>query len=174
MLNCSWFQSFVSDPVIRDPILDQFSMITRPFTRPNENHTLNQTKWLENHTLFSGTYPYNQLIYGSTPPPLAGSRTSVLGENLLLTNRKAQICFINSPLPLQVRKHYNENSNTLIWTDTPKSIKLLKSRFTLVRKRRRAGARADGNEEKQMWIQVTARQTQTQEQGKFPFFRLLL
>ena len=31
MLNCFWFQSFVSDPVTRDPILDQFSMITRPY-----------------------------------------------------------------------------------------------------------------------------------------------
>ena len=27
MLNCSWFQSLVSDPVKRDPILGQFSMI---------------------------------------------------------------------------------------------------------------------------------------------------
>ena len=35
MLNCSWFQSFVSNPVKRDPILDQFSLITRPYTRPN-------------------------------------------------------------------------------------------------------------------------------------------
>ena len=35
ILNCSWFQSFVSDPVKRDPILDQFSMITRPYTRLN-------------------------------------------------------------------------------------------------------------------------------------------
>ena len=35
MLNCSRFQSFVSDPVKRDPILDQFSMITRRYTRLN-------------------------------------------------------------------------------------------------------------------------------------------
>ena len=35
MLNCSCFQSFVSDPVKRDLILDQFCMITRPYTRLN-------------------------------------------------------------------------------------------------------------------------------------------
>ena len=40
MLNCSWFQSFVSDPVKRDPILDQFSMITRPYTRVNGLKTI--------------------------------------------------------------------------------------------------------------------------------------
>ena len=40
MLNCSWFQSFVSDPVKRDPILDQFSMITRPYTRLNGLKTI--------------------------------------------------------------------------------------------------------------------------------------
>ena len=40
MLNCSWYQSFVSDPVKRDPILDQFSMITRPYTRPNGLKTI--------------------------------------------------------------------------------------------------------------------------------------
>ena len=27
MLNCSWFQSFVSDPIKRDPILDQFEFL---------------------------------------------------------------------------------------------------------------------------------------------------
>ena len=41
MLNCSLFQSFVSDPVKQDLILDQFSMITRPYTK---------TKWLETTT----------------------------------------------------------------------------------------------------------------------------
>ena len=40
MLNCSWFQSFVSNPVKRDPILYQFSMIARPFTRPNGLKTI--------------------------------------------------------------------------------------------------------------------------------------
>ena len=35
MLSCSWFQSFASDPVKRDPILVQFSIITRPYTRLN-------------------------------------------------------------------------------------------------------------------------------------------
>ena len=33
VLTCSRFQSFVSDPVKRDPILDQFSMFNRPYTR---------------------------------------------------------------------------------------------------------------------------------------------
>ena len=40
MLNCSWFQCFVSDPVKRDPILDQFSIITRPYTRQNGLKTI--------------------------------------------------------------------------------------------------------------------------------------
>ena len=40
MLNCSWFQSFVSDPVKRDPILDQLSMITWPYTRLNGLKTI--------------------------------------------------------------------------------------------------------------------------------------
>ena len=35
MLNCSWLQSFVRDPVKRDPILDQFSVSTRSYTRLN-------------------------------------------------------------------------------------------------------------------------------------------
>ena len=35
MLNCSWLQSFVRDPVKRDPILDQFSISTRSYTRLN-------------------------------------------------------------------------------------------------------------------------------------------
>ena len=35
MLNCSWFQSFVSDLVKQDPILDQYFMITRPYPRLN-------------------------------------------------------------------------------------------------------------------------------------------
>ena len=30
----------MSDPVKRDPILDQFSMITRPYTRPNGLNTI--------------------------------------------------------------------------------------------------------------------------------------
>ena len=40
LLNCSWFQSFVSDPIKWDPILDQFSMITRLYTRPNGLKTI--------------------------------------------------------------------------------------------------------------------------------------
>ena len=40
MLNYFWFQSFVSDPGKWDPILDQFSMITRPSTRPNGLKTI--------------------------------------------------------------------------------------------------------------------------------------
>ena len=50
----------LSNPVKRDPILDQFSMIARPMQ--------SQSKWLENHTLSSGTYPYSQYI-GVPPPP---------------------------------------------------------------------------------------------------------
>ena len=47
MLNYSWFQSFVNDPVKRDPIrpiLDQFSIITRPYTRPNGLKTIPSTR----------------------------------------------------------------------------------------------------------------------------------
>ena len=75
IFNYSWFQSFMSDPVKRDPILDQFSMITRPYTRPNGLKTIpstrpnglktipfTNTKWLENRTLSSGTYPYSQYM----------------------------------------------------------------------------------------------------------------
>ena len=40
LYNETWFQSFVSDPVKRDPILDQFSMITRPYTRLNGLKTI--------------------------------------------------------------------------------------------------------------------------------------
>ena len=102
MLNYSWFQSFVSNPVKRDPILAQFSMITRPyryqtrnglktipFTRPNglkTNDTLNQTKWLENqnHTLSSGTYPYSQYM-GVLPPPPPRSTGLHVNNKLGLT-----------------------------------------------------------------------------------------
>ena len=44
MLNCSWLQSFVSHPIKQDPILDQFSMITRPYTRPNGLKTIPSTR----------------------------------------------------------------------------------------------------------------------------------
>ena len=40
MLSCSWFQSFMSDPVKWDLILDHFSMITRPYTRINGLKTI--------------------------------------------------------------------------------------------------------------------------------------
>ena len=39
-LNCSCYQSFVSDPVKRDSILDQFFIITRPYTRLNGLKTI--------------------------------------------------------------------------------------------------------------------------------------
>ena len=47
------------DPVKRDPILDQFSMITRPYTRLNGLKTI---------PFSSGTYPYSQ--YMGVPPGL--------------------------------------------------------------------------------------------------------
>ena len=40
LLNCSWFRSFVSDPVKQDPILDQFFMITKPYIRLNGLKTI--------------------------------------------------------------------------------------------------------------------------------------
>ena len=46
------------DPVKRVPILDQFFY---------DYYTLSQSKWLESHTLSSGTYPYSQ--YTGVPPP---------------------------------------------------------------------------------------------------------
>ena len=49
----------MSNIVKWDPILDQFSMIARPYTK------LNGLKL--NHTLSSSTYLYSQLLYGSTP-----------------------------------------------------------------------------------------------------------
>ena len=48
MLNYSCFlflfQCFASDPVKRDPILDQISIITRPFTRLNGSKTIPSTR----------------------------------------------------------------------------------------------------------------------------------
>ena len=58
MLNCSIFQSFVSDPVKRDPILDQFSMITRPYPSLNG---LKTTPFPAAHTRITNTWEY--------PPP---------------------------------------------------------------------------------------------------------
>ena len=40
MLNCSWFQILASNLVKPDPILDQFSMITIPYTRLNGLKTI--------------------------------------------------------------------------------------------------------------------------------------
>ena len=67
------FQYFVSDPVKQDPILDQFSMIIRPYTRPNGLKTI--------------PIPAAQTgkpIYGSTPPPLGIYRYSSKDFLLLL------------------------------------------------------------------------------------------
>ena len=58
MLNCSLFQSFVSDPVKRDPILDQFSMITRPYPSLNG---LKATPFPAAHTRIANILEY--------PPP---------------------------------------------------------------------------------------------------------
>ena len=58
--NCSWFQSFVSDPVKRDPILDQFSMITRPYTRPNGLKTI---PFPAAHTRIANIWEYPPGIY---------------------------------------------------------------------------------------------------------------
>ena len=60
MLNCSWFQSFVGDPVKRDPILDQFSMISRPHTRLNGLKTI---PFPAAHTRIANIWEY--------PPPPA-------------------------------------------------------------------------------------------------------
>ena len=65
MLNCSWFQSFVSDPVKRDPILDQFSMITRPYTRPNGLKTI------------PSPAAYTRCQYMGVPPPPPSLDTNI-------------------------------------------------------------------------------------------------
>ena len=52
------FQSFVSDPVKWDPILDQFSMITRPYPRLNGLKTIPSPAA---HTRIADTWEY--------PPP---------------------------------------------------------------------------------------------------------
>ena len=57
--NCSWFQSSVSNPVKWDPILDRFSMITRPYTRPNDLKTI--------HFPVAHTHIAN--IWSTPPPP---------------------------------------------------------------------------------------------------------
>ena len=64
--------SLVSDPVERDHILDQFSMITRPYTRPNGLKTIPSTRpnGLKNvpspaaHTRIANIWEY--------PPPPRG------------------------------------------------------------------------------------------------------
>ena len=71
MLNCSRFQSFANDPVKRDPILDQFSVITRPYM------CTRLVKWLENHTLSSATYQYNQYM-GVLPQAPSNSKLRLL------------------------------------------------------------------------------------------------
>ena len=58
MLNCSSFQSFVSDPVKWDPILDQFSMITRHYPSINGLKTI---PFLVAHTRIANIWEY--------PPP---------------------------------------------------------------------------------------------------------
>ena len=55
MLNCSLFQSFVSDPVKRDPILDQFSIITRPYPSLNG---LKTTPFPAAHTRIANLWEY--------------------------------------------------------------------------------------------------------------------
>ena len=55
MFNCSLFQSFVSDPVKRDPILDQFSMITRPYPSLNG---LKTTPFPAAHTRIANIWEY--------------------------------------------------------------------------------------------------------------------
>ena len=68
ILNYSWFQSFVSNPVKQDPILDQFSTITRPSTRPNGWKTIPSTRPNGLKTIPSPVaHTCIANIYGSTP-----------------------------------------------------------------------------------------------------------
>ena len=60
MLNCSWFQSFVSDPVKRDPTLDQFPMSTRPYTRLNGLKTI---PFPAAHTRIANIWDYTPGLY---------------------------------------------------------------------------------------------------------------
>ena len=73
MFNCSWFQSFVSDPIKRDPILDQFSVITRPYTRLNGLKTI---PFPAAHTRIASIWEY------PPPPP---SRTHDRRYGLMFT-----------------------------------------------------------------------------------------
>ena len=56
MVNCFLFQSFVGDPVKWDPILDQFSMTTRPYPRLNGLKTI---PFPAEHTSIANTWEYD-------------------------------------------------------------------------------------------------------------------
>ena len=100
MLNCSWFQSYESNSVKRDPILDQFSMLTRPYTRPNGLKTI---PFPAAHTLIDNIWEY--------PPGVFIQQTQ---------NQKTWICCIpktntihksNSAAPLK----YIGREDAVIW-----------------------------------------------------------
>ena len=70
MLNCSWFQSFVSDPIKQDPILDQISIITRPYTRPNGLNTIPLIRPNGLKTIpFPAAHTHIANIWEYPPPP---------------------------------------------------------------------------------------------------------
>ena len=58
------------------------------YTRPNFYNywTLYQTKWLENHTLSSGTYPYSQYMR-ETPPPGGTKSWHILANKIVFNLR---------------------------------------------------------------------------------------
>ena len=64
MLNYSWLQSFVSDSVKWDPILDQFSMISRPYPRVSGLKTI---PFPLAHTHIANIWEYPQADH--TPKP---------------------------------------------------------------------------------------------------------
>ena len=68
----------MSDPVKRDPILDQFSMITRPYTKLNGLKTVPFPAAL--------TYPYSQYME-STSPPVACQLQFEVRDILFITGR---------------------------------------------------------------------------------------
>ena len=109
MLNCSWFHSFVSDPVKRNHILDQFSMITRPYTRLNGLKTI---PFPAGHTRIANIWEY------PPPPPRSVHKRDELACRTCMyaTRRRIQVsvtvfgCFFKK----------NEKSGfwieTLLWT----------------------------------------------------------
>ena len=108
-----------------------------PYSRPifYDYQTLSQSKWLENHTLSSGTYPYSQYMRVH-PPPGLGSEIACFEDSLTsldihLVADDSNLLFCRKTLTCLEKQIINtELAHVETWLNANK-LSLSKSNFVL-------------------------------------------